>query len=387
MRDNIKMYFIALTGAKKNVGDYLITDRALTLLHTVAPEYDYIKYPIWKPFNDLNFVNKSKGIIILGGPGFQMDMYPQVYKLSLNLHSIEVPIYILGSGWKGVPGDATTEKLYRFSDSSKTLLDRMEKTHAGISCRDQKTWRVLKNNGYRNVTMTGCPVWYDIPSLNKEFMIPESIQKIIFTPAQNPAYADQSMAVMRLIKNTYPHAHVTVSFHRGIGKDDEYTPESDAANTKNLAGAAEALGFEAVDVSYDADKLYIYDTYDLHIGYRVHGHLYFLSKRLPSVLIHEDGRGNGVTELLKTPGVNAYRVSPIYASAFGMFRTNGFMAKAYSRIGYRQNKTLLVELTAVLDRLTATGYAEYRDTKDIIDGHYAVMKAFIQKMVHGEVAQ
>ena len=248
--DKVKKYFIALTGAKKNVGDYLITDRALNLLHAIAPHYDFIKYPIWESLDDLDFVNSSQGIIILGGPGFQMHMYPKVYKLSSELESIKVPIYILGSGWKGIPGDKTTEKLYRFSDSSRKLLDMMEKTYAGMSCRDQKTLRVLKNNGYENVTMTGCPVWYDISSLNKEFIVPESIRKIVFTPAQNPMYADQSMAVMQFIKDRYPEAHVTVSFHRGLNKVDEYTSESDAANTRKLAEAAGALGFETVDASY-----------------------------------------------------------------------------------------------------------------------------------------
>ena len=333
----------------------------------------------------MDFVNNSEGVIILGGPGFQMNMYPGVYKLSLILDSIEVPIYTLGSGWKGIPGDKTSEKLYRFSDSSRKLLDMMEKTYAGMSCRDQKTLGVLKNNGYENVTMTGCPVWYDIPSLNKEFIVPESIRKIIFTPAQSPVYADQSIDVMQLIKNKYPEVHVTVSFHRGLGEADEYTPESDAVNTRKLAGVAELLGFETMDVSYDADKLKIYDVYDLHIGYRVHGHLYFLSKRRPSVLIHEDGRGNGVTELLNSPGIDAYKASKIFAFIFGMFRPNIFLANAYGKIGYKRNKDLLPELTAVLDRLESTQFAEYRDTMNIIDDHYRVMEGYIQKMVHGEV--
>jgi len=65
-----KRYFIALTGAKKNVGDFLITYRAISLLEYIAPEYDYIIHPHWKELEDKEFINNSEGIIILGRPGF-----------------------------------------------------------------------------------------------------------------------------------------------------------------------------------------------------------------------------------------------------------------------------------------------------------------------------
>lgn len=155
------------------MGDFLITNRAIALLEHIAPEYDFIIRPHWKEFNNIEFVNNSEGIIILGGPGFQMNMYPVVYKLVNNLNNIKVPIYTLGSGWYGRPGDETTEKLYHFSNSSRELINRIEHTYAGISCRDYQTERVLKNNGYSNITMTGCPVWYDLKSIGKQFVPPK----------------------------------------------------------------------------------------------------------------------------------------------------------------------------------------------------------------------
>ena len=46
---------------------------------------------------------------------------------------------------------------------------------------------------------------------------------------------------------------------------------------------------EVIDVSYDEKKIDMYLDFDLHIGYRVHAHIYFLSKSKPSILLHEDG--------------------------------------------------------------------------------------------------
>jgi len=42
----------------------------------------------------------------------------------------------------------------------------------------------------------------------------------------------------------------------------------------------------------------VYEDFDLHIGYRVHAHLYFLSRRIPSILLSEDVRGSGQAKSL-----------------------------------------------------------------------------------------
>lgn len=55
------------------------------------------------------------------------------------------------------------------------------------------------------------------------------------------------------------------------------------------------------DVSGDVNKLDFYQDCDLHIGYRVHAHLYFISQRTPSILINEDGRGLGMGVSLGLP--------------------------------------------------------------------------------------
>lgn len=44
----MEKYIIALTGAKKNVGDFLITYRALELLKDQASEYKIRVLPNWE---------------------------------------------------------------------------------------------------------------------------------------------------------------------------------------------------------------------------------------------------------------------------------------------------------------------------------------------------
>jgi polysaccharide pyruvyl transferase WcaK-like protein len=56
-----------------------------------------------------------------------------------------------------------------------------------------------------------------------------------------------------------------------------------------------------VDASRDLDALELYGQVDLHVGYRVHAHLCALSRRRPSLLIAEDGRGRGQAVTLADP--------------------------------------------------------------------------------------
>lgn len=381
MKDtNSKGYFCCLTGAKKNVGDFLITDRALSLLKTNLPGFEFLILPNWKILPDLELVNGSKGIIILGGPGFQMNMYPGVYKLVSDLELIKVPIFTLGVGWKGIPGDGVTEKLYLFNKSTHILLKKLNKSCAGMSCRDLPTKRVLNKNGYDNVTMTGCPAWYCRNSIGKRFQKPEEIRQLVYTPAQSHFYSNQSIEVLYYLKTKYSNAQIIVSFHRGLRQTDDYTSEYDAINTNKIAQAAEKIGAKILDVSYDISKLSFYDECDLHIGYRVHAHIYFLSKRLPSILLHEDGRGNGLTETLQSPGVNGYRISFRFAYMFGLFKKNRRILSLYRNIFMKLNPQITKELDELIHNIELSNYTVFDNISNYIDNHYQVMQKYILSM-------
>ena len=98
-----------------------------------------------------------------------------------------------------------------------------------------------------------------------------------------------------------------MSFHRGIWPD-KHTSLKSAIGYVIMCALAKILirNVEIRDVSYDLDKIAFYDDCDFHLGYRVHAHLYFLSKRLPSILINEDGRGEGMVTSLGMDVLNLH---------------------------------------------------------------------------------
>ena len=100
---------------------------------------------------------------------------------------------------------------------------------------------------------------------------------------------------------------------------DEYTADQYGM----LSSRLNAIGVESRDISYSRDGFDIYNDCDLHIGFRVHAHIYNLSMRNISILIEEDGRGAGVNEALGLFRIPVYRdlgIIPQY--------TNRFMDKA-----------------------------------------------------------
>jgi len=127
--------------------------------------------------------------------------------------------------------------------------------------------------------------------------------------------------IMRVVKKLFPNAELFCSFHRGILPDD-YTSYAKSFFYLSMAAAAKSFGYKVCDVSSDLDKISFYDDCDLHVGYRVHAHLYFISKRKPSYLVSEDGRGEG---MIRTMGLQSLKMNdPNLESTIGSAIDIGF---------------------------------------------------------------
>lgn len=68
----------------------------------------------------------------------------------------------------------------------------------------------------------------------------------------------------------------------------------------------EDMRIEIHNIAYGCEGFRNYDECDLHIGYRVHAHIYNLSRRKRSILIEEDVRGAGVNHALGLWHLRAY---------------------------------------------------------------------------------
>jgi len=293
---------VLLSGAKKNIGDFLITERARELFDYFLDEEIVILDRFKNLDGDIDLINKGRFLVLCGGPAYASDIYKGIYPLVDDLTKIKVPIIPFGLGWCGRPSNPNE---FRFNNESKDFLDSIHSNIKTSSCRDHITVNVLKNCGYNNITMTGCPVWYDINSINKHFEPIDSINKIVFTTAADPKLIKQTYSLIKIVSKHFPEATIIMSYHRGI-LPDKYTSYRATIGYLLMYAAAKLVNRKVKirDVAYKLNKLDFYDDCDFHIGYRVHAHLYFLSKRLPSILINEDGRGRGMVETMNLPVFN-----------------------------------------------------------------------------------
>ena len=250
---------------------------------------------------------------------------------------------------------------YRFTPKSPQLLNRILRDGKYFGARDYYTSRMIKNNGISNVLMTGCPAWYDIEYLDKDFDTTKEIRKVVFSTPAGSQYAQQAVSMMQVIKTKYPEAELICSFHRGI-EVDKYTDERSASVMLFMKNEAEKLGYKIVDLSYDLSKMSLYDECDLHIGYRVHAHIYCLSHRVRTVLLNEDGRGSGVCQATNLYGIDCY---------YDVINQN-------NKLSIIPNQFAHLALADYIDELKEEQYENYHLVKQRLVNKFGQMKKFLE---------
>lgn len=335
---------VILTGAQKNVGDYLIGSRSRKLLREFV-DTDIVELDRFKNQDEnIDLINKARAVFLCGGPAYAENIYPDIYPMVSDINAIKVPIIPFGLGWSGRPFGEPEQ--FKFDQLSKSFLDNVHSRTKFSSCRDEITQAVLNQQGYHNVKMTGCPVWYDLSSIGKELST-DSFDRIVFTTPASPALIKQNHVLMRDLKRQFPKAELVCSFHRGI-LPDRYTSLRYGAAYTAMALDAKLLGFKVVDTAYGLEKISFYKGFDLHVGYRVHAHLDFLSRRKPSVLINEDGRGLGMVRSLGLPELNY------------------------------NNPGLVGEYNDVLEKYKESNVKDLLSSISIIESKFEVMKLFLR---------
>lgn len=331
-------------GAKKNVGDYLIHDRARKLWAHIAPEVTVESVKRWEPFE---FPEHARALVLCGGPGLTPRMVEGVFPLIKNARDQGIPVSGLALGWQGLP--ARNPGSFAMTARSVSTLRSIADSGAPISVRDDVTHEIAQQYGIETVR-TGCSVWYSVPHLGTGPNIASDPRTVVYTtPAKNENEAE-SIALMKVLRQRFPNAKLVASFHRGIEKD-ELTPADQAKPLKRQARAAKKLGFEVRDTAYDLGKIGFYENTDLHVGYRVHAHLDFVSRRVPSLLISEDGRGFGQTATLHGP-------------------------KAVLWAG---SKDLPIKVDRRLEQEAKAGWPSLQRAIDTIEEHYPVMQEVIAR--------
>lgn len=380
-------YYVILTGGRNNAGDYLIKYRAKKLFKKIRPDRDIIDYNGWEGLDEekLDIVNKAEALILMGGPGLYEFMYPKIYKLTDNIEDIKVPILTMGLGWSSKSGDWIDTHSYNFSKQTRELLDRISNSGYKSSVRDYHSLNALLSSGYQNFMMTGCPAYYDFDHINKPLNHPNTLEKVSFSPGRTFVW---STSMEKAMKNTilglndmYAQSEFTVVFHHSID-EQKYTTDYNTKPNRftrkhhQLVNWLKEHNILYTDISGNAENLVEhYTNTDLHIGYRVHAHIFMSSISKLSMLITEDGRGKGLKKVFGggiLDGYVAYNVA-----------SNRYIQKGFEVAGldeYKANKYLDKDIIELLKYESKYKYPMLSQSRDSIDNHYRIMETFIQQL-------
>jgi|SRR5688572_2766294 len=369
----MKDRYVILTGSKNNAGDFLIKYRAKKLFGLLRPDREIIDYDGWKPFTaeQLETVNSSKALILMGGPALQHHMYPGIYPMTKNLSDIKVPVVLMGTGYKDHNGAWDNTGNYQLSPDTLQLLKKIDATGLISSVRDYHTLNVLLGKGFKNLMMTGCPALYEPEFIGKDPVYPAEIKSIGFSLGVSYIQSEEMDQLMKNViselRSAFPKSEFTVYFHHSINKTVKKQAEMTDWLTKNK------IAFK--DISNSAEELMkAYTACDLHVGFRVHSHIFSCSVSKPSVLYAEDGRGKALYTVIGGLALDAYRLIPTslqrkVKSKLGIKQETYV---PYNRLGADTINNLLVE--------SANGYPRMRMTRRNIDLHFEEMKKFISQL-------
>lgn len=337
---------VLISGAKKNVGDFLITDRAKKLLEKfVDPEVIVLNR-----FHDLSayieLMNRSRAVVLGGGPAYTRSIYPDVYNFEKFYNQIKVPIIPMGLGWSGQNPENMQE--FTFTPEALSFIRDIHARIAYSSCRDLLTQQLLGKFSIQNVLMTGCPVWYQLDKIGEKYQ-PKPIDKIVITTGASQRLVTQTLKLIKLVRSHFDKATIYLTYHRGILPGKETPPRKGLAYA-TIALLARKFNVIVRDVSGSLDKIDFYADCDLHVGYRVHAHLLFLANRKPSLLINEDGRGIGMGMSLKLPLYNM------------------------------NDELLLKRIDEQLVSYKQENFEQFNATFTIIDDTFNVMKKFLESI-------
>jgi Polysaccharide pyruvyl transferase len=284
---------VTLTGAFRNAGDYLIGHRGRALLRKYVDEeiVDINRLAISSA--DYKILNQAKAIILCGGPAYQSQIFPKIYPLEMD--QIETRIVPMGLGWKGALNQKPED--FQFPAEAQSFIRQIHSNINHSSVRDNITLEILNSMGIRNVSMTGCPAWYDLESMSKDYHFDSNPKRIVFSLPAKPQ-AD-TFGIVEWISKQFPRADKVFALHHGWRPSKSVKGNEMRNWHLRVAGFGLLRGWRTASIADGLDKMLdLYGKSDLHVGFRVHAHLLSLSQRKASLLIAEDSRGVGQVEAL-----------------------------------------------------------------------------------------
>jgi len=201
----------------------------------------------------------------------------EVYPFLERLLDIGCPVSAISAGTSLKPH---LPDLYGkgFGAEDIALLRRFDGAAQVFTTRGALTQAFCARHGLGRAVLSGDIAFYDPRFDDRRFVPRDTVRRIIISdPHYAEDFADTFRRLAQGLAELFPEARIDCALH-GVNPAIETL--------------AREIGLGLRPIYLDPERgLDIYDEYDLHAGFRVHGHVSALQRRIPSYLLEQDGRG------------------------------------------------------------------------------------------------
>lgn len=334
-----------LHGAISNAGDFLIYERGKKLLENFCGDELDFHYLLRSERIHGDF----DGLIILGGPLISRKIHPQSRNIIKYIKNRDIPCICIGLGISRKKFNLARN--YFLDHESINFWRYIYKTSKLFSVRDKITYTVLKYYGIE-AELTGGPALFNLEILEKNnfskrdkkrigkiaITIPNMSSRLALSTVK---YFLLTLYFLLMLKKRFNKKNLGLFFQHGY---------SNAPNNI-MRKLANMIGMKTYDISGKSLNFFgELCKYDVHIGTRLHSHIYFLSLNKPSFLLNVDMRTESFLKTIETSN------------------------DKYTIPGIRALIALLKE------RITKNNFDEFNKVSDEIKSLYVVMKNFLYKI-------
>jgi len=260
----------------KNIGDRLITNKLKAVVSSFG-DYDFSI--IWRaaPWDSVKEEILSCDHIFFACLAIRRNMHLNEYPYFEKIIDSGVPFSIISAGTNlGVNYLNTV-----FDDTSKAsvlLLKRANESAVVSTTRGYLSQEFCRNQKLDHFNFSGDIAFFDNSFHNKKFVKNLPIKKIVVSdPHRSQIYENVFDRLVSGLKSDFPDSELVVAMH-GVNPEIEFYCNEN--------------GIDFIDIYKFPDSgLNIYDSADLHVGFRVHAHVSALTRRKYSYLLEQDGRG------------------------------------------------------------------------------------------------
>lgn len=275
----MKKYTIISTfpeSGSQNIGDRLITS---SLIGLIQDHQNKIKFNvIWRAENweNVKHIITKSDHIFFACLAIRPNMTVLEYPFLNNILETKIPFSVISAG---TALNLNNSNIFSgFSEETLKALSTINKTAKVFSTRGYLTQEFCTKHSLNNAFFSGDVAFYDTRFSHLKFQKDQAINNIgISSPHYSKAYIYNLQLLHNELKDIFPKANIYVIHH---GKDEI---------TKKFCKENRIIQYEIYN---DPESgLELYSETDLHVGFRVHGHVSALKRRKYSYLLEQDGRG------------------------------------------------------------------------------------------------